>query len=203
MENEVKNNSKCKNIIIVVLSVIIVILIAILVYYGVIKDDKKVNDNNNNNNSNANEVINKQVSEMPIDLYLDEKENQVMDRIRINNKVFEVKLVRNNKTSENNDLYLNGKKIMTTDHDSITVSGIEDYLIIAWPGAMSGNLALGYADKSENYFPIYDNGIEIYNVYFDEDKYYCFILDENSDFYDTKIAELKLNGNNITIIDNH
>ncbi len=204
-EKEGMSNNNKKGII-AVLVLIIIALIGAVVYFAFIKKDDKPIDNKDENNRQINdntstdtddETNNSSLSETKIELYLDEDKDQSVNNIKLGNKIFEIKLARLDDIKSN--LYLNNKKVETIDYNNISVSVVNKYLVVEWPGAQGGSLALGYINEEGAYFSIYSAGVEALNVYFENGKFYCDTTDDDAPDYDTKRVELILNGSNIAI----
>lgn len=204
-ENELANNSNNKNVIIAILIVIIIALIGAVIYFAFIKKEAEPVDNNRENNqtvdnnvdTNDDETNNSSLSETEIELYVDEDKDQSVNNIKFGNKVFEIKIVRLDDIKS--DLYLNNKKIETIDYGHVIVSVVNKYLIVEWPGATGGSLALGYINEEGVYFSINNAGVEALNVYYENGRLYCDTTDDDAPVYDTKRVELILNGSNIAI----
>lgn len=162
------------------------------------EENNQIVDNNKNGSDESEKSL---VSSDSIELYVDKDTDESIKSIKLKNQVFEVKLAGYSEENGTGDLYLNGTKISTIDYNSVIVSVVDKYLIVAWPGAQGGSLALGYINESGVYYPIYSTGVEVLNVRFENGKLYCDTIDTSASYYDTKKVELIINGSSIKIED--
>jgi biopolymer transport protein ExbD len=138
-----------------------------------------------------------QQSNKKVELSIDEDKNQAVGSVKLNDKVFEIKITGYNPENGNSDLYINNKKVATLDYSNVTVSVVSKYLIVEWPGAQIGSLALGYINENGEY---YDIGVEnsIHNIYEENGKIYGY-KDPMDLEKDPIKVEIVFNGSNIKI----
>lgn len=184
---------KKKGVILLVICIVIgIIMISAGLYFLFFKKDDKPIENNDNNPPTE------EISQTKIELIVDEFIQESEKTIQLGNGYYDFKLVATNENKS--ELYLNNEKIETLDYTTAVVYLVDRYLIVGWEGAQAGTLTLGYVDETGTYYNIYPKK-EIYNIYFESGFMYGNVEDPTKEDFDTKIVEVLLNGNNVTIKD--
>lgn len=185
---EEKKTTKNNFVIGFIIGLIIVALLTLIYFVFIKKEDKPQDVVPNNTNTEEVEPV---VKSDKIELLVEGESGESVDSIKLGNNTYNFKLAKNN--AEKYELYLNNERIDLVDYSSLVIKVVGKNLIVEWPGAQAGSLAIGYVDENSSYYNLF-NDKTLLNIREDNGKLYCDIEVSGSGEYNIKSVELTLSG---------